>query len=405
MADELFEFEIKSFAFGGMAVGRLESGKVCFVRGAAPGERVLAKTVSDKSSHRVATLVKVLKASDRRIEPFCPLAPHPDSEGLGEARQCPGCSYQHVPYEDELSAKESQLRDFISRWLKLDADAIVKKSFPAPSRSGWRNKITLSCEGGRAGYRASDNKTLVPIVDCPLAQDGIRTLMKDVLSKEGSFEEGSRLTFREGSQGGAIFWKDEAELLGPPLTEALIQGEFQVPRGSFFQVNRQVASGLLTEFGRAVRSAHPEHLVDMYCGVGTFAITAAKFGVEHVNACEIDEASIASANANALAQGFHNCNFVAGDAAKLFKSLAAKAEPSKMMLVLDPPRGGLSSRALKEALAIKARHIIYVSCAADALTRDLKAALAFGYKLKAAKLFDMFPSTSHFETLALLELH
>ena len=405
MADELFEFEIKSFAFGGMAVGRLESGKVCFVRGAAPGERVLAKTVADKPSHRVATLVKLVKASERRIEPFCPLAPHPDSEGLGESRQCPGCSYQHVPYEDELAAKNAQLRDFVSRWLKLDADAIVGTPFPAPSRSGWRNKITLSCEAGHAGYKASDNKTLIPLLDCPLAQDGIRALMKAELSKAGTFDEVSRLTFRESSRDGAMFWRDDAGRLGTPLTEILQQGEFQVPRSSFFQVNRQVASGLLAEFAGLVEASHPESLLDMYCGVGVFAVTGAKSGAGLVNACEIDAAAVAAAEANAKAQNLRNCRFTAGDAAKLFKSFSSRIKSTKTMLVLDPPRGGLSSKALKEALSIRAKRIVYVSCAADALCRDLKEAFASGYKLKAARLFDMFPSTSHFETLALLELY
>ena len=408
---ETFEFEVTAFAFGGMALGRLDSGKVCFVRGATPGERVLARTVADKSSHRIATLLQVLKPSSRRIERFCPFACGPDADGLGESRQCPGCSYQHVLYEDELAAKDAQLRGFISRWLKLDPQGLVLPPFPAPSRMGWRNKITLGCgssvKGYRPGYRAADNRSLVPIEDCPLAHEAIRSLMKTELLKPellGVIQDTTRLTFRYTRRDGALLWLDEPPRDAPPLTETLPQGEFSVPRTSFFQVNPQVAGALLEEFAGLVRKYRPETLLDMYCGVGVFALTGAQAGASSVQACEIDFAAIAAANANAKSLGLENCVFTAGDAAKLFAGLSAKASPSKTMLVLDPPRCGLSDKALKEAIALKAKHVVYVSCSADALCRDLKTFIAAGYRLDSARLFDMFPSTAHFETLACLEL-
>lgn len=404
---ETFELEIRDFAFGGMALGRMESGKVCFVRGAAPGERVLARVVADKPSHRIASLVSVLKSSLRRIERLCPFACGPDADGLGESRQCPGCSYQHVPYEDELAAKDSQLRGFISRWLKLDAQALVLPPHPAPSRSGWRNKMTFGCgsspAGRRAGYKAADNHSLVAIGDCPLAQEALRPLMREELSKTPP-KDATRLVFRHTAKDGALFWIDDPAPDAPPLTETLPQGDFTVPRNSFFQVNPQVAGALLEEFAGLVRKHRPETLLDMYCGVGVFALTGAMAGAGAVAACEIDSAAIAAANANAERLGLGNCKFTAGDAAKLFKEVSSKALPSKTMLVLDPPRGGLSDRALREAVALKARHLVYVSCSADALCRDLKSFIAAGYRVESAKLFDMFPSTAHFETLACLEL-
>ncbi len=408
---ETFELDVADFAFGGMALGRLESGKVCFVRGAAPGERILARSVADKPSHRVASLVEVLRPSPRRVERFCPFSCGPDAGGLGESRQCPGCSYQHVPYEDELAAKDAQLRSFISRWLKLDPAGIALAPFAAPSRAGWRNKITLGCgsspKGYRPGYKASDNRSLVPVDDCPLAHDALRSLMREELPKRellDVIQDSSRLTFRHTSRDGALFWLNDPPRGSALLTESLPFGELRVPRGSFFQVNPEVAGALLSSFAELVRAHSPEAVLDMYCGVGVFGLAAAKAGVPHVEGCEMDPAAIAAAKENAKSLGLDNCNYVSGDAAKLFKSLSSGLQPAKSMLVLDPPRCGLSEKALKEAASLRAKHLVYVSCSADALCRDLKPLLASGYRLVSARAFDMFPSTAHFETLAFLEL-
>jgi 23S rRNA (uracil1939-C5)-methyltransferase len=404
MDDSLFELELKSFAFGGMAVGRLPSGKVCFVRGAAPGERVLAKTVSDKRTHMFATLVKLLEPSPRRCDTGCPLAPGPDAGGCGETSQCPGCSYRHVPYEDELSAKDAQLRDFAVRWLKLEPEGIVQTPHAAPMRDRWRNKIVLNCvdtpNGVKAGYTAADNHTLVPLANCPLAREGIQSLLK----APGQFSAGDRLTFRETLRDGAMLWRDKPDAAAEPLTETLPQGDFLVPRGSFFQVNNDVAGALLSFAAATVSSLHPELLLDMYCGVGVFSIVGAKAGVERVEGCEIDARAIEFAKANARNAGLRNCHFTAGDAARNFKRLAAGSVMRRTALLLDPPRGGLDPKALRSAVSLKAKHVLYVSCAADALCRDIKAFMAVGYSVRLLKVFDMFPSTAHFETFALLEL-
>ena len=160
----------------------------------------------------------------------------------------------------------------------------------------------------------------------------------------------------------------------------------------------------MTEFGEIVESLQPETLLDMYCGVGVFAIVGASAGAMYVEGCEIDAAAIASARINADSFGLQkSCHFTIGDAAKQFRRLGSKGAPDGTMLVLDPPRGGLSPKIVEEVLSLKASHLVYVSCSADSLCRDLKMLLAGGYCLKHARLFDMFPSTAHFETLTLLE--
>jgi 23S rRNA (uracil1939-C5)-methyltransferase len=399
--DEFFELEIRDFAFGGMAVGRAPSGKVCFVGGAAPGEKVRVKTAAEKKTHLFGALAEILEASPDRIEPLCPLAVRASSDGLGNTRFCACCAYQHVPYEKELAAKDAQLRDFVKRWLKLDPAKLVKPPQGAPSRYGWRNKISLSVRDGVPVYLAGDNVSALRVGDCPLAKEGIRALMRETLKDGAKTGAQTRLSFRESAKDGALLWPDDAPKDAPPLAESLPQGEFTVPRESFFQVNTETAGLLLKDFSDIVAKLKPELLLDLYCGVGVFGIAGAKAGAAHVEACEIDAKAVACACANAKAAGLDNCRFHAGDAAKLISKLGSKAVGNSL-LVLDPPRSGLSEKALKGAVDAGAGHIVYASCAADSLCRDLKGLLAGGYAVESLRLFDMFPATAHFETLALL---
>ncbi len=410
MDSNLFELEIDAFAFGGKAVGRRKDGKVCFVRGAAPGEAILARGVAEKASHCEAALVELLEPSKRRLEPFCPLAARPEGKGPVKPRLCPGCSYQHVPYEDELAAKDAQLRDFLTRWLGIGPSSIAAP-YAAPERAGWRNKICLGCgelEGRlAAGYRAEDNKTLIEIKHCPLAHPQIDALLSSETSKHGfdrTLRPGMRLSFRRTERDGAVFWRNDPKPNDGWLKETLPQGDFLVPRGSFFQINIAVASELLRSFGLIVGEAKPEAVLDLYCGVGVFSAAAAQAGAARALGCEIDATAIAAAKRNAELLGLKQCEFSAGDSGKLFPKLMKGLDPAKSMLLLDPPRGGLDSKALEAVAASRVKHIVYVSCSADALCRDLKRLLQTGYALRRASAFDMFPSTAHFETLAWLEL-
>jgi len=409
MKDNVFELKIESFAFGGKAVGRREDGKVCFVRGAAPGETALVRPLSEKEAHCDAALVEILKASKKRVAPFCPLATLPEGKGLVKPQFCPGCSYQHVPYKDELAAKREQLKDFLTRW--LESDKAVTASVGAPRREGWRNKLVLGCGeiDGRvvAGYRAEDNKTLLEIRSCPLAHPQIGELLASESAKPGfdrTLRRDMRLTFRRTQRDGAVFWRNEPKASDGWLKESLPQGDFLVPRGSFFQVNVDVASELLRRFGSIVEKAKPETVVDLYCGVGVFSATAAKAGAGKVLGCELDRASVAAAKRNAELLNLPQCSFSAGDSGRFLLEQARGGVSANSLLLVDPPRGGMDQRALAAVEKLRPKTLVYVSCSADGLCRDLKRLLRSGYELRSASVFDMFPSTAHFETMAVLEL-
>lgn len=187
------------------------------------------------------------------------------------------------------------------------------------------------------------------------------------------------------------------------LTETLHRhGTFQVPAGSFFQVNISVAALLADRVIRLVSDAAPEELLELYCGVGLFSVLAAKhcpsltcFGME------LDPYAIQAACRNAKFHGVASrCRFESGDASHF----TGITNPRRGMVLLDPPRTGLSPEGTSRLRDLAPRWILYISCAPDTLCRDL-ARLGAGseYRVCSSGLLDMFPGTPHFESVTLLE--
>ena len=143
-------------------------------------------------------------------------------------------------------------------------------------------------------------------------------------------------------------------------------------------------------------------LVELYCGVGVFSIALAESDPElQCIGVEVSSKAIALAKENARKhQLAGRCRFFAQDALKALKRWRDHAE---FTVLVDPPRGGMEKQALQNLIAVNARHIIYISCAADTLVRDLQKLCASGYEVKRAGMLDMFPRTAHFEVLCVLQ--
>jgi len=387
------EVEIFGFAFGGRAVGHCPDGKVCFVRGAVPGETVRVQLKSNKKNFCEGILQDILIPSPARRQPECPVG-------------CPGCSYAHVPYAMELDWKQRQFRSFAekTRLQSCPAD-FLREPVGAPVRTGWRNKIRLSLEFSgdgkvRAGYRGEDNRSLVPVEDCPLAVPAIRETLKDNRWRSRLAGKEKTVTFRWTAHDGVVCFSDRAEkrLLTDELTGF---GAFQVGAVSFFQINPFMSGTLAGEVVRLVRAANPELLAELYCGCGCFSIACAEqmpdlntFGVE------LDPVSIRCARANAIGHGVSDrTEFAAGDSAEVFRRKYPNGLPPNSLLLVDPPRTGLDKAALGLVGKSRADRIIYVSCSPDTLFRDLAYLERCSFRIRESRLLDMFPSTAHFESI------
>ncbi len=421
------EVSIHGFAFGGRAVGRRPDGKVCFVRGGIPGEKVRVKLTADKKNYSEGVLEEVLTPSDRRLVPECP-------------NRCPGCSYAHIPYEMELEWKQRQFRSFAEKaHLQSRSEDFLRDPVGAPVRTGWRNKIRLSLEFApdgtvRAGYRDEDNRTLIPVTDCPLAVPPIREELKRGDWRRTLTGKEKTVTFRWTEQDGVRVYcgKGGKSVMTDQLSGF---GAFQVGEGSFFQINPYMSGKLAAEVLRLTEGAGLDRMVELYCGCGCFSILCAeKLPALRTFGIELDAGSIRCARENADRHGVSGrIVFAAGDCGKVFRQkysdgsltktiLPADASKSAWdcgkvfrqkysdgfltdtLLLIDPPRTGSDPAVLDLICRSKAAGIIYVSCSPDTLFRDLAKLETAGYRIRESRLLDLFPTTAHFESVTFLEM-
>jgi 23S rRNA (uracil1939-C5)-methyltransferase len=400
--ENIFELEITDIAFGGNGLGR-KDGFVYFVPGTLPGELILAEEISRKKNFGTARLIEVLRSSQNRISPACPLAFRPSGNIKSDFVPCPGCSYQHVKYEEEILIKNRHLENFIRHNLKIEPASVMDAPVPSPSNSNYRNKIVLHFSGTKLGYFAEDNTTIIDVENCQIAKDEINDSLSELRKDLKKFSYASELTLRCTGKNGVQHWTDNRASTGT-LQEDTAFGTLEVPRRGFFQINLKCADLLAAEAVGIMKELKAESLVDLYCGCGFFSMAACSSGITNVYGADSDSESISSAIINATRLGFEkNCRFYAKSAEAFLTDNTKKIDKDNSVLLLDPPRGGLSPRLRNLLVASGFRKLIYISCAPDTMARDMKLFCECGYVLKKARLFDMFPRTSHFETIAYLE--
>lgn len=393
------ELSITDVAYRGRALGRHE-GQVVFLYGALPGEVVAVEIARLAKNFAEATLVSVKTPSPDRLEPVCPLA-----------GPCPGCRYQHVSYEAELRIKQAQFINLLGRIGGVDA-SLCGEPVPAPASLGYRNKIVLHAwleDDGtmKLGYFSEDNATVMDVPACPLASAPINARLAELRANSafmGALEKHNKVSIRETAADGVVHWVGAQHDQGRPwLTEHTSVGNVLVPRSSFFQVNAAVAGLLLQKVSAHVGAAIPEAVVDVYGGVGVFALMAARQGVELVCSLDVDGAAAEAGRENARRIGVGNVEFVSGPAQKKLAPVLMAVRDRKTIVIVDPPRAGMEPGTLATIARSRAKGIVYVSCAPDTLARDLKLLAKAGFRVMETCLFDMFPRTPFFESVTRLE--
>ncbi|MBO7147185.1 MAG: class I SAM-dependent RNA methyltransferase [Lentisphaeria bacterium] len=390
--------EIFALAFGGKAVGRRDNGKVCFVRNAIPGEKVRVRITADKKNYSEGVVTEILTPSPERISPQCP-------------NPCPGCSYAHIPYPMELEWKQKQFFSFAEKAkLQSSPAEFIQPPTGAVCRENWRNKIVLSIEKEKnssaiqAGYRGEDNQTLIPVKDCLLARKEIREILRNrTWEKESLSCTVQRITFRHTKENGVRILTGKTE---NALTEELDGfGTFCTGENSFFQINPYMSGKLAEATLETVAKSALNNMIELYCGCGVFSILCTEHCLElKTVGIELDPVAIKYAKQNAAAHGVsERCRFFAGDSATVFRKHYPAGVPKGTLLLIDPPRTGLDKNALELLCRSKADAIVYISCSPDTLFRDLAVLEKSGYRIQKSRLIDMFPTTSHFESISYLQ--
>jgi len=399
---------LSDMAHGGEAVGRCE-GKAVFVPFAIPGEQVRVEVVQDKGRFARGRLREVLSPSPFRVEPPCPY--------FGA---CGGCHWQHIAYEAQLQHKQSVVLGQLQRIGGLSAPRVLPTLGMAdPWR--YRNHAQFHVSGdGQLGFMATGSHRVVPVERCLLLHPSLEELF-DSLDIELPGLRG--LSLRAGVNTGeqmVIFelYDDQAPdievelpvscvLLLPDGTPVTLVGSsaihervggrtYRISASSFFQVNTAQADRLVALVSDLLNPGSDDVVLDVYCGVGTFALALAGTARQVIG---IESSASAIADATANGTGVGNIAFHQGAAEELLPTLAIKAP----LVVLDPPREGLGQAALSALIGLSPPRMVYVSCDPATLARDVKGLVGAGYVLRQVQPVDMFPQTYHIESVALLE--
>jgi 23S rRNA (uracil1939-C5)-methyltransferase len=415
---ETLSLTIEKPAAGGRMIARVD-GQVVLVSGAIPGERVTSRV------ERVGR--GVVYAEVTSVE-----EPSPDRRAAHADPLCGGCLYSHISYERQLLVKALVIEDAFAR--------IGHLALPAPVRvlgspeEGYRMRARLHVRGGRIGFfREGTHDLCDPRPTRQLRSDtcdtleqlgaGLRSLgMKDIRELELSenldatqrvvhFEAQARTAVgplkRLGSSTGltGLTMATPGErgpridvLAGDPHVEDRLDVDgYQVRLRrhvvAFFQANRYLLPALVSQVIAQIPGE--ARVLDLYAGTGLFSVAAAVMKDARVTAVEGDHAGAID-----LAENAGRTNGLVMPVHAPVEAFVRRAQESRPdVLVVDPPRTGMSTEALEGALSLQAPVVVYVSCDVATLARDARKVTAAGYALQAVSGFDLFPNTPHVESV------
>jgi 23S rRNA (uracil1939-C5)-methyltransferase len=429
-------------AFGGAGVARHEGGWVVFVREALPGDTVRAVVTKRKRHYGEARLLEVMEPSPDRVEPK---AKHP------------GAPWQVMPYEKQLEIKAAQVEEALRRLGHLDGFSMLP-IVPAVEQWRYRNKLEFSFGTDPVngelicGFHAPGSwEDIVHVEDCLLQSERGNEARRQVLvwaraqghtayDRRTQLGELRNLVIREGRRTGELQVRlvvsegvevdagtlnaaveadsllvTEIDTVGETtaggttervagaetITEELGGLTFRLGAQSFFQTNTEMAEKLYAVTADVARLQGWERLYDLFCGIGTIGLSLASRSGE-VWGLEIVEEAIVNALDNAKLNEISNAHYFAGDVRLALRELVEKAGRPDVVVV-DPPRAGLSQKVVRRILEASPKRIVYVSCNPTTLAPNAAQMVEAGYTLKTVQPVDMFPQTPHIECVALLE--
>ena len=424
--------EISSLDHEGRGVARID-GKAVFVEGALPGERVRLRRTHRRRRHDEAVMVELLQASPARVTPRC--------RHFGT---CGGCSLQHLSHDAQLESKGRQVAEELERiggtrpesWLAALAGPVWS----------YRRRARLGCKyvvaKGRVlvGFRERGSPYLADIDHCDVLVEPVGSLIADLARLVGGLSIRDRLPQIEVAAGDdavvlvlrVLDAPSEADLamlrefqtrhpvelhLQPggldtvtPLTPPASPLQYELPGlpegisfapTDFIQVNAGLNRQMVERALELLAPSAGDRALDLFCGLGNFSLPLAG-RVSQVVGVDGDPALVERARANAARNGIANAEFHAADLSANV-SQAAWARSDYDLVLLDPPRAG-AREVLPLIARSRPRRIVYISCHAGTLARDAGIlAQQHAYKLVAAGIMDMFPHTSHVESIALFE--
>ena len=434
--------KIEKTEFPSVGISEFE-GKKLYIKGAFPGQTVKGTVKKKRDTYADVKLVEVLEKAPYEIEAPCP-----------HFGVCGGCSSQNLTYEKQLELLSDEVCElFEDKDLPMGMYLGVKGS---ENTWEYRNKMEFTFgdleKGGELtlGMHMKGKSFGVLTVDkCMIVDEDFRKVLTvtveyfrkqnlpyyRVMKREGYLRH---LVVRKASNTGELMvnlvtttqidfdLSEYTELLKSQtykgklvsvlhtennsfsdavvpekvnilygrgyIIEELLDLKFKISPFSFFQTNSRGAESLYSIVRDFMGNGDNKVVFDLYCGTGTIGQIAAP-NAKKVIGLELIEEAVEAAKENAKLNGLDNCEFIAGDVAETIKQVKVKPD----IIILDPPRSGVSPKALDYVIKFNAKEIIYVSCNPKTMVDNLETLLAAGYKVEKSKVKDMFPNTPHAE--------
>lgn len=438
---------IEKIGFGGDGIGTLQ-GMPVFVNEVIPGEKCLIEIESIKDNFLNARLLKVIDASPYRKEPEC--------NYFGE---CGGCNFQNIEYEYQLKIKKEIVEDCVKKIVGI-SNLNIEDIEMSKMKLGYRSRMEFSFSTNDSKkiilglHKKKDENEIIEINRCPLQTELANKVLLNcsryfASSKHTIYNPSkkignlSHLTIRTGINTGEIMiiihtftnkfldrnlflkyllsrikgiktvvWrinkqvgdraicKAEKVIFGPSfLKEKLCELTFNLSPASFLQSNVEQAEKL---YNYVVDNCSPKKsdiVFDLYSGAGPISLILSKF-VKQIFGIELNESAVKDSIRNARLNNVKNVYFFQGRVEDKLNEIKDKLPNT---IIVNPPRSGISTKALKAIISTNAEKIVYISCNPPDLARDLKIFVENNYKIKKIKPFDMFPQTHHIECVAILE--
>lgn len=419
--------KIDKIIYPGRRLARKE-GKVIFTDLGLPGETVEVEIIKEKTSYSEARTLKIIDK-----------APHRTVTKCGHYQIC--SSYQEIDYSFQLEIKKDQLKEIFKRELRIELADI--EILPSPKIWGYRNKISLKVNWTESGldfvyHEPGQVEQFLSVEECWLVPEKINQLLKAIRNlirknqiiswtgleiKTSQFQDKILLIFKLEADHRIIEIKPLALELGQnfnlagavaltkagkQLKETIITGDnyleenvsglkFQYGASTFFQINMALLEKVIAEIQTLLGQNPDKTVADMYCGPGTFGLSLAK-NVAEVIGVEIDPANIFYLKKNIKLNSIHNVAVCPGSSEDWVRKVLQQRVD---VVILDPPRCGLTKQIIEALNNNPGPEIFYLSCNPSTLVRDIKN-LSPAYELRKIKAFDFFAQTPHIEVLAVL---
>ena len=376
------------------------NNKITFVDKAIPGDEVDLKVIKESKKYNIAIPSSIIVKSADRVDEFCPYY-----------NKCGGCQLQNMLYDNTINYKVEKVKNILKKFANININVNVIKS---DITTNYRNKITLKIKNKKIGLYEYNSNDLIEINECLIAHNAINDFIKVINNFNINNGEivircnyNNELLINIISNDKITMPEfDNLKIVGIIHNNKLIYGEdhfmelvnnkfFEVSYDSFFQVNRDITSKIFNHIRNNI--LNNKNVLDLYCGVGTLGINVADIS-NKVYGIEIVENAVLNAIKNSKINKIDNTKYMLGSAQKIID----KIDDNIDVVIVDPPRSGLTNHEIDIIKEKKVDQIIYVSCDPITLSRDLKI-LNSNYNIKDITLFDMFPYTYHVETVSILE--